>query len=300
MQLLHPQTAAAYSSGVSQNSTSDGYQVRFVLVAPPDARLPLDFQNVRCEPSRHEELIARMQRFRGSVYLEDGAVERSHLSLDGRHRVAIDESSWHLLAVDASEEVRGCVRYCAHPTDARFRDLWVRHSALARCRTWGAAFRKAVEAELQQARQRNVSYVEVGGWAIAPERRCTMEAARTALATYSLSRILGGCLGITTATVRHASSTLLRRIGGSPLHTDGGELPSYYDPQYTCAMEVLRFDSQAPALKYRALIDRLLDDMLSVPVICRNHPSILWAPARQRARFAITPQSTNVWVAQPA
>jgi len=298
VQLLHPQTVAANSSCVSP--TPDSHQVRFVLVAPASARLPLDFQKVRCEPSRHAQLVAKMQRFRGSVYVQDGAVDRSHLSLDGRHRVAVDEDSWHLLAVNASEEVQGCVRYCAHGSDARFRDLWVRHSALATCRTWGDAFRKAVEAELQQARQRRVSYVEVGGWAIAPERRCTMEAARTAIATYSLARILGGCLGITTATVRHASSTLLRRIGGSALRTEVGELPAYYDPQYACDMEVLRFDSEDPAPRYQNLVDRLLEDILEVPVVCRHKPRSLWAQACQPARFPAAPASADLWAAQIA
>jgi len=247
-----------------------GRQVRLLLVAPPSARVSLDFHEVHCEPARHDELIAEMQRFRGSIYLQDGAVERHQLSVDGRHRVAIDANSWHLLALDGCGNICGCVRYYSHDSDACFQELWVRRSALANSREWGGAFRKAVEAELQQARRRKVSYVEVGGWAISPERRCTTEAARTALATYSLARVLGGCIGITTATVRHSSSTLLRRIGGNPLRTEAGELPPYYDPQYACEMEVLRFDSAAPAAKYFTLVDRLRSDILDVPVVCRT------------------------------
>ena len=220
--------------------------------------------------------MGRMQQFRGSVYLQDGAIGRSQLSRDGRHRVAIDPHSWHLLALDGTGNICGCVRYYSHESGTRFQELWVRHSALATSKTWGGAFRRAVEAELQQARRRNVSYVEVGGWAISSERRCTTEAARTALATYSLARVLGGCIGITTATVRHSSSSLLRRIGGSSLRTDAGELPPYYDPQYTCEMEVLRFDSESPAAKYYSLVDRLRSDILNVPVVCRSNPRSPW------------------------
>src|ERR1022692_3165592 len=177
----------------------------------------------------------------------------------------------------------------------------VRHSALATSKTWGGAFRRAVEAELHQARSRNVSYVEVGGWAISSERRCTTEAARTALATYSLARVLGGCIGITTATVRHSSSSLLRRLGGSSLRTEAGELPPYYDPQYTCEMEVLRFDSESPAAKYFTLVDRLRSDILSVPVVCRTSPRAPWSyhcyPNRRppAAQF-----STGLYAAQRA
>lgn len=305
MQLLQPD-AGTVQDNVAEDDTilhshghADVRQVRLILVAPPDARVSVDFQYVHCEPAWHEELMGSMQRFRGTVYLQDGAIERRQLSTDRRHRVAIDANSWHLLALDGSGNICGCVRYYSHESDACFQDLWVRHSALANSRVWGGAFRKAVEAELQQARHRNVSYVEVGGWAISPERRCTIEAARTALATYSLARILGGCIGITTATVRHSSSSLLRRIGGSSLPTEAGELPPYYDPQYTCEMEVLRFDSASPAPKYSTLIDRLRCDILDVPVICRTRPRPLWSYASNRnhpaARF-----STGLYAAQSA
>ena len=307
MQLLQPDTGtlqsdlAGYGGIEHPHGPADGRQVRLVLMAPPDARISPDFQDVQCKPSWHDELMGRMQQFRGSVYLEDGAVERRQLSRDGRHRVAIDADSWHLLALDGTGNMCGCVRYYSHASGTRFQELWVRHSALATSKIWGGAFRQAVDAELQQARQRNVSYVEVGGWAISSERRCTTEAARTALATYSLARILGGCIGITTATVRHSSSSLLRRLGGSSLRTEAGELPPYYDPQYTCEMEVLRFDSESPAAKYFTLVDRLRSDILSVPVVCRTSPRAPWSyhcyPNRRppAAQF-----STGLYAAQRA
>jgi hypothetical protein len=191
----------------------------------------------------------------------------------------IDGESWHLLALDSSETVHGCVRYRAHHSQARFTELSVQHSAIANCATWGGKFRAAVEAELQRARSGNLSYVEVGGWALAPERRCTAEALRTALATYSLARILGGCIGITTATVRHHSSSILRRIGGSSLQLAGTAIPPYYDPQYGCDMEVLRFDSAFPAPQYSRLVDELVGEVFDVPVMCARLPRTLWPGA---------------------
>jgi hypothetical protein len=142
---------------------------------------------------------------------------------------------------------------------------------------WGSQFRSAVESELRTARFKDLSYVEVGGWAISAHRRCTSEALRTALATYSLAQLLGGCLGITTATIRHASSSILRRIGGSSLRTEMGELPSYYDPQYGCEMEVLRFDSECPASKYVSQVDRLQTAVLSAPLVCETTRSRSWS-----------------------
>lgn len=308
MQLLQPdrgtvdiRTKGKEDSTPGSQGFADLTQVGIVLVAPPGARISFDFQDVHCEPPWHEELMGKMQRFRGSVYLQDGAIEQRQLSRDGRHRVAIDANSWHLLALDSSGNVCGCVRYYSHESDACFQELWVRHSALANSKVWGGAFRTAVEAELRQARRRNVSYVEVGGWAIAPERRCTIEAARTALATYSLAGILGGCIGITTATVRHSSSSLLRRIGGSSLRTEAGDLPPYYDPQYTCEMEVLRFDSEAPAPKYFSLVDRLRSDILDVPVICRSKPRQPWPSyTPYRTHLPVPSFSTGLYAVQSA
>jgi hypothetical protein len=127
-----------------------------------------------------------------------------------------------------------------------------------------------VEADIAQARRERIRYAEVGGWAVAPEHRRTSEGLLLALGAYSLSQIAGGALGLTTATARHCSSTILRRIGGSPLEADGSALPPYYDHQYKCEMELLRFDSRAPNPKYGGLIDRLRDKLAEVLVVTRS------------------------------
>lgn len=217
-----------------------------------------------------------MQRLRGTVYVEDGAIDPHELSAGGRHRIETDEDSWHLLALDHTGSVSGCARYRAHENTAGFRDLWVRHSALAQSPVWGHQFLCAVESQIHQARHRNISYVEVGGWAIAPERRYTAEALRVALATYGLAQLLGGCIGITTATVKHCSSAILRRIGGRSLESPAGTLPSYYDPAYKCEMEVLGFDSASPTPKYLPIIGELRSDLRKIPVVAPCAPRRMW------------------------
>ena len=143
--------------------------------------------------------------------------------------------------------------------------------------------------ELQRARERRVPYVELGGWAISEERRCTGDVLRLALSAFSLAFCLGSSLGITMATVKHSSSSILRRMGGSPLECDGEELPAYYDPAYRCDMEILRFDSQGLDLKYRSWINDISARMADVPLFCRQTGSAVlpWLPfaaaERQRA-----------------
>ena len=204
---------------------------------------------------------------RGRVYLDDGAIGRHQLGKDSRHRSTADYSSWHLLTLDEQGHVSGCVRYREHQNTVSFHELGLRDCAMAECRHWGAKLKGAVEHDLAVARRLAISFVEVGGWALAKERRCTGEALRTALATYALAQTLGGCVGIATATVRHRSSSILRRIGGKSLEINGESLPAYYDPQYNCDMEVVRFTSDTPNHKYRRWLDHICASLLEVPVL---------------------------------
>ena len=241
-----------------------------MILLAPGGSVPQFFHNVDHSPTDHQRLVREMQRLRGSIYVGDGALGREQLTADGLHDTTEDHKSWHLLMVDRARRVTGCAWYLQHPSDVRARDLRVRTSPLARMAEWRGRLWKGVEAELSRARAAQLNYAEVGGWAVSEQSRCTSEGLVLALAGYSLGRICGDCLGITTATVRHCSSSILRRLGGAPLRAEGGAIPSYYDPRYRCEMEILRFDSRRPNPKYNDLIERLREKMASVPVIART------------------------------
>jgi hypothetical protein len=233
--------------------------------------MPEVFRNVDPSNRRHQQLLASMQRLRGSVYMADGAVRRSQLTADGRHKVNVDENSWHVLSLNASGEVVACLRFLEESHAPGFDALGVRHAALARCPHQGARFRQAVEREIENARTTSIGFGEVGGWAVREDHRWTPDSLRIVLATYALLELLGGCAGVATATFRHGSATMLRRIGLSILQTDGEEIPPYHDPQYGCLMQILRFDSRFPNPKYRAWIASLTADLLNSPVVCREN-----------------------------
>jgi hypothetical protein len=239
---------------------------RLILLAPT-AAVPRFFKNVEHDPARHLRLVREMQRLRGKIYLDDGALEPEHLTSDGLHDTPEDHKSWHLLMVDHRRRVTGCAWYMEHPSTVEVDDLRVRQTPLARSAEWCGKLRKGVESELRRARRECLRYAEVGGWAVSEQSRCTSEGLVLALAGYSLGRICGGCLGITTATVRHCSSSILRRLGGSPLAADGTPVPSYFDPRYGCEMEILRFDSRSPNPKFNDLIERLREQMASVSIL---------------------------------
>src|SRR5581483_3874751 len=257
--------------------TSEG-PTQLVTLAP--ARVAnsrtFQFRNVCSSGWRYDELLGKLQRFRGMVYLRDGAIERSELTSDGRHRLDIDEHSWHILAVGPDGEVCGCARYLSESKAKDFDDLWIREAAITRCPTWGRHFRRAVEQEKARAKRKNFDFAEVGGWAVADDRRCTMDPLRIILAVCGLARMMGGCVGLATATVRRGSAFILRRIGLSPLVVNGVEVPSYYDAHYGCEMQALRFDTDFPNPKYRNWIEHLRSELEQAPLICRINQSAEW------------------------
>jgi hypothetical protein len=113
-----------------------------------------------------------------------------------------------------------------------------------------------------------MSFGEVGGWAVGEDHRGTLEPLRIILATYALLELLGGSLGVATATYRHESAPMLRRIGLGAMHSAGEELPSYYDASYGCQMQVLQFDSRHPNPKYGSWVAELARDLTRARVVC--------------------------------
>lgn len=237
------------------------------LLAPRHASIPDSLANVAVDPDRHTDLTAAIQRLRGAVYLEDGAIRADQLEADGRHVQEADDASWHVVSLDADGHVRACARYRPHAPGVAPEDLGVWQSALARDAQWGETLRAAVATEIERARVLGLAYVEVGGWAVCRQRRGTPHAFETAVASYALARALGDCIGITTATVRHCSARVLRKLGGQSLSVAGVELPAYFDPLYGCVMEMLGFDSRALNRRYGAHIDRVFARFAHVPVI---------------------------------
>ncbi|MBV9760273.1 MAG: hypothetical protein JO340_06910 [Acidobacteriaceae bacterium] len=205
---------------------------------------------------RHAHLLRSAQQLRGRCYLADGAVRPEQLVPDGRFTTPDDERSWHFLVVANTNRVIGCVRYSLFdPRITRFNDLRASDLVQFADREWSRKLVAIVEADLALARSRGSLYAELGGWAIAEEYRGTKLALETVLASYAWGALVrNGCICSCTATVRHGSASILRRIGGRPLESTEGTLPLYWDPRYGCEMEMLRFDSQAVVPRYRRLV----------------------------------------------
>ena len=260
---------------------------RLVLLAPPQAGVPAHFHNVTYDFSQHRALVREMQKLRGSVYLAEGNVRREQLTPDGLHETPEDARSWHLLMSDGRGGVSACAWYLEHENTTSIENLRIRNCPLARVDDWSDRLKTAVESEISKARRNRMRYAEVGGWAVSKHRRCTSEGLVLALAAYGLCRTLGGAIGITTANVKHSSSSILRRLGGSYLEAGGKTIPAYFDHRYNADIEILRFDSRRPAGKYAYLIDMLRHRLSNVQIVASTPIPMIsthyWARATAQA-----------------
>ncbi|HEX3683174.1 MAG TPA: hypothetical protein VHU83_11615 [Bryobacteraceae bacterium] len=226
------------------------------ILAPPITDLSIWMGGVSSNERRYTHLLRSAQQLRARCYLVDGAIRPEQVLADGRFVMPDDEQSWHFLVLTNDDRVVGCVRYSLFdPQTVSFRDLRISELVRFADKNWSRKLIAAVQADLMLAHLRGSFYAELGGWAIAKEYRGTKLALETVLASFAWGALVrGGCICSCTATVRHGSASILRRIGGRPIGTEESTLPSYWDPRYACEMEALRFDSREVEPRYRQLV----------------------------------------------
>lgn len=242
----------------------------FQLLAPSESRLTAQFASLQNHEQSYDHFLASMQKLRGQAYLKDGAIQPSDLDSEGRFVMAGDEESWHLLLVDVNREVIGCAKYLVHGPNVQFHRLKIAQSPLANDPFWGERVRRAVDADLRRVREEKLHYVEVGGWALAEEWRGTRAALEILVGSFALGQIWGGAIGSCTATARHSSASMLRRLGGQSFESMGEPIPAYEDQHYGCTMELLRFDYRTPSKRFLPLITPLKATLSNGTVLTRH------------------------------
>jgi len=277
--ILAPDTRVASRRSVRQ----------VLLLAPSLEDVPTPFCNLVSSPQQYARLLMETQRLRGGIYLDDGAIRPEELTSDGRHIEACDLKSWHILTLDESGSVQGCARCHCRRQKVAFSELGLGRSALALSDRWGNKIRRAVEDTIDRVVQSGHAFGELGGWAIAEHLRCTTTMMRIALSTWALVRSLDIHFLCSTATRRHCSAAILRKLGGRAFEADGAEVPHYWEPRYGCEMELLRFDHLDDAHPlFEPRVQEFQNLLATMPVICRGpRPG---AGRREFAGFALQPE----------
>lgn len=239
----------------------------FVMLAPSGGEIPISLRDtLQSNPQAHSKLLSDVQILRGRIAVREGAVSQSLLDGFGRHHMPGDLDSWHLVKLDKAGRIRGCARILVHSHNVKFADMRLAHSEIAKNPLWHCRVRTAVEADIVSSKKRQCILLEPGGWVVEEDCRGGKDAATIALSAIACSQFQGNCVAYLTATVKHGSSAILRRLGAKPLMCGKEELPRYYDPTYGCDMELLRLDACTLNRRFEVPI-RQIQEILKVSLL---------------------------------
>jgi hypothetical protein len=265
--------------------------LQLIILAPLGAEAPLSAVSVIRDKTMHASLLSEMRRFRGRVALREGAISASMLDSTGGHRMQGDEKSWHLLRVRNDGKIVGCARILIHPRDVTFARLRIASSSAARCPVWARDVRDAVEYELTHARRKGLAIIEPGGWAVDEDMRGSCEAVSIAIGALAWAQTLDDCIGFLTATAKHGSAAILRRLGARNLQAHGQTIPGYFEPAWGCNAELLRFDTNSLNPRFEAAL---------VSARCQLSTSLVFSAALVHPRNKqVFQNSTNPQVYRP-
>ena len=239
----------------------------YMILAPAGVTLPKRFEKRMVCDEQYQLMLARMQVMRGHIALTEGAIRKEQLDIEQRYWMPRDEDSWHLLRLGTDGAVEGCIRILEHQDRPNFTTLRISNSALARSANWSRKVRSAVESEVEQLSRRGARVVEPGFWALNESLRGSREGVSIALSVFAWSQLIGDRVAYVTATVRNDSCGMLRRLGGRGLEFNGEPLPRYYDPEYSCDMELLKFDMAGLNPRFEAKIAPLREMLAMSPII---------------------------------
>lgn len=240
---------------------------RFFVLAPVSASVPGVFRNRWHDSEIYDQILADVQKMRGRIALSEGAIHEGDLDQDGRHHMVGDEKSWHLIRMGANGEVLGCARILVHSPSARFPALRLATSSLAKDPSWSRQLRWTVESDIAVARRKNWTLLEPGGWVLDERLRGSSEATTIALSAIAWSQLMGECLAYITATVKHGSCSMMRRLGGESVRFGGNEIPRYYEPDYQSEMELLKLQTRTLNPKFDSMLAPLRHSLAAATVL---------------------------------
>lgn len=229
-----------------------------ISVFPPrDGALPQGFSEQLENPAAYATRLADIQRFRGRIYSQDGAIPLEALDEEGRHRSESDHCYWHVTISDSAGAIYGCLRLrhvkpSIDLTELEVYRIFARMEPIS-CRR----YLDVMEQHRHQAQAASLGFGEVGGFALTDELRQSSAALMLIISGCVIKRALGGMITVGAATVRHHSAKMLQRIGAIPFRGVDGPLAPFYDLYYRCEIQMLTFDSRKLAPEFEPLAEQL-------------------------------------------
>jgi hypothetical protein len=199
------------------------------------------FAGFRRDPQQRQTRLEQIQRFRGKIYCEDGAIRPWDLDENECHRVDLDNHSWHFFILNARHEMTGCLRVAHYDGFPEVNRLKVKETLGRLHPEISEKYRKAIGAFLHESLEKGwSSFAEIGGWAVHKSAQ-NCKALLLICAGWALAGLFDFVV-LATAARRNNSSRILRRMGGFSLVHENTELGPVYDPYYACEIEIMGFE----------------------------------------------------------
>lgn len=240
--------------------------LRLELLGPAELLGRPGFARLSADAERYEQRLSQIQRLRGEVYTDLGALTSNDLDA-GHHVCSEDPQRWHVLVVDEKDQVDACISIRFHQATADVDDLNAAQAVNRSDRRIDLRYRFALEEAVQLANDAGLRLSDCGAWAIRECCRRTVAGPLIVNTMYALCELMGSSLSFASANAEKCSSAMLARLGGTPLAHDGVRLPPVYDAAYRKDVGLLTFDTRHPAPRYAGLVRELIDHLLtSTPV----------------------------------
>lgn len=223
--------------------------------ASETARLPTRLRAQAKPTPGYWQGLEEIQRFRDDNFLRDHGFSWPRDYLDYDHRC------WHMTFRDRAGLLVATMRAAVYPLQgfAGIGDLQISRYIRALPAAEADRYVKSIGERLADAARADVPWLfEPGGWAIDPSWRKSKITALLPLAVWALGSLFGGGVGFAAATVPNGSSTVLKRLGASPLRFEEVELGPIHSDFHRCEMEILTFSSARLAPDLAHIVDLLM------------------------------------------
>jgi hypothetical protein len=115
----------------------------------------------------HDEALTRIQRFRGSVYEDQGEVPLNAVRVGRRYTLSCDSQNFHLVLNEPSGALAACLRFRYHPASTTASGLKMFEAVRRMAPSEGVAQSSAINTILADSRSRGLWVVEMSGLAVA-------------------------------------------------------------------------------------------------------------------------------------
>ena len=243
--------------------------VDLTIVAPSVTQIPEWLPNVLVNDGMYQEVIGEIQRFRGGVYVQDKAIPANALDDLGRHYSDYDYRAWHVLFRDRRQDLCGAIRVglVSYGDIEGIDHLQVLEFLSHMPSDKKAPLETAVRKFLDNCKTLVPSICEPGAWAVSADVRKGRLAPVLAASIWSLLRVVGGAAGVATATTKHGSANILKKMGGFDLFLNGMPLVPFYDSYHQCYIELIGFDSDYLNPRLEPTVAQVQDYMSTLPII---------------------------------